>query len=104
MLKEKSKGKLKNGPTSPPLDPHLVPSIIDDFRWMLDDFDDGLSRYVTISKDLFNQDHPDITIGKNEIEICLNKKELEMCHISIYMRLVSKNIIEFLFYSIFFNS
>lgn len=80
-----------------PKDP--TPSILEDFRWMLDDFVERPQRSVIFPKSLFSINHHDVSIGMEQVQIWLDKKELENCHVSIYLRLVLIHLAYYFFLS-----
>ena len=69
-----------------PLEAESEPSNLETYQWMLDEFNKKKCQKIELLPEIFHYDHPGIEIGKEEIQRWLDRKEVGITHMLLYIR------------------
>ena len=65
-----------------------VPGVLEAYDWMLEEFPAQQVRHVDIPAEIFKYAHPGVDIGRDDLDIWFNRKDIKPSHVLLYLRLV----------------
>lgn len=89
FLKEKAKGKTLTNESGIRPDIDAEASTLKEYECVLEEFTDNKLKVIEMPSKILQFAHSGLNFGKEQIEIWLQKKEIEGCHVSLYIRLVT---------------